>query len=145
MYRRVIIGLIVLTLIFMLFYKQSWSPFTDEELQETDSTAPAVSEEMQKAFDAGQGVWLVFSSDTCPACVELEKVAAPVKLEYNDQISYIRVDVNDAANRDLLQQYPVTYIPASFIMDKDGIVIFSAEGVLTPEEIRAELDKVVSD
>lgn len=45
----------------------------------------------------------------------------------------------------MLRQYPVSYIPASFIMDKDGKISFSAVGVLEPDEIRSELDKVVSE
>jgi glutaredoxin-related protein len=53
--------------------------------------------------------------------------------------------VNDSNNRELLQQYPVSYIPASFIMDKNGKLSFSAVGVLKQDEIRAELDKVVSN
>jgi glutaredoxin-related protein len=53
--------------------------------------------------------------------------------------------VNDSNNRELLHQFPVTYIPASFIMDKNGDLSFSAVGVLEQDEIRAELDKVVSN
>ncbi|NLB53886.1 MAG: hypothetical protein GX808_13255, partial [Syntrophomonadaceae bacterium] len=51
-------------LIFMLAYKQNWNPFAVDGNEDTELSVPAVSEEMQKAFDAGQGVWLVFSSDT---------------------------------------------------------------------------------
>lgn len=75
----------------------------------------------------------------------MDKVAGPVRLEYKDKIAYIKVDVNDAANYDLLREYPVTYVPASFIMDKNGEISFSAIGVLKAEEIKAELDKVVSN
>lgn len=64
-------------------------------------------------------------------------------LDYQGKIAFVRVDVNNAANRDIISQYPVQYVPASFIMDKDGNNSFSAVGVLEPEEIRAELDKVV--
>ena len=60
----------------------------------------------------------------------MDKVAGPVRLEYKD---------------DLLREYPVTYVPASFIMDKNGEISFSAIGVLKAEEIKAELDKVVSN
>jgi hypothetical protein len=48
----------------MLAYKQNWNPFAVDGNEDTELSVPAVSEEMQKAFDAGQGVWLVFSSDT---------------------------------------------------------------------------------
>lgn len=145
MYRQAIILILSLVLIFMLAYKQNWNPFAVDGNEDTELSVPAVSEEMQKAFDAGQGVWLVFSSDTWPACVELDKIAGPVRLEYKEKVAYIKVDVNDSNNRELLQQYPVSYIPASFIMDKNGKLSFSAVGVLKQDEIRAELDKVVSN
>lgn len=129
----------------MIAYKQDWFSSTADEPQQSNQTALAVNAEMQEAFDAGQGVWLVFSSDTWPACVELDKVAGSVELEYQGKVAFIKVDVNNAENQDLLRQYPVTYIPASFIMDKEGKLSFSAVGLLKPDEIRAELDKVVSE
>ena len=64
MYRRVIILILVLALILMIAYKQDWFSSTADEPQQSNQTALAVNAEMQEAFDAGQGVWLVFSSDT---------------------------------------------------------------------------------
>ena len=64
MNRQAIIFILSLVLIFMLAYKQNWNPFAVDGNEDTELSVPAVSEEMQKAFDAGQGVWLVFSSDT---------------------------------------------------------------------------------
>lgn len=64
MHRRIIILILAVALIFMIAYKQNWLPFAADEAEQTNQSALAVNEEMQKAFDDGQGVWLVFSSDT---------------------------------------------------------------------------------
>jgi hypothetical protein len=64
MYRKAIILILSVVLIFMFAYKQNWNPFAVDGNEDTEPFVPTVSEEMQKAFDAGQGVWLVFTSDT---------------------------------------------------------------------------------
>ncbi|HPR92433.1 MAG TPA: hypothetical protein PKW67_00015 [Syntrophomonadaceae bacterium] len=45
-------------------YKQNWYPFGFNEPESAPRSALVVNEQMQQAFDAGQGVWLVFSSAT---------------------------------------------------------------------------------
>ncbi len=75
----------------------------------------------------------------------MEKLAGPVMLEYQGKVSLVKVDVNNAENQDMLRQYPIQYVPTSFFMDKQGNISFSVVGVLEPDEIRTELNKVVSD
>lgn len=146
MYRRILILILAAALLVMVAYKQHWYPFMQEpeELDSARSSA-AINEQMQQAFDAGEGVWLIFTSATWPACVELEKLAGPVMLEYQGKVSLVKVDVNNAENQDMLRQYPIQYVPTSFFMDKQGNISFSVVGVLEPDEIRTELNKVVSD
>ena len=64
MHRRIIILILVLALIFMIAYKQDWFSTAIDGDEQSNQTALAVNTEMQKAFDAGQAVWLVFSSAT---------------------------------------------------------------------------------
>lgn len=146
MHRRILILLLAAALLVMVAYKQHWYPFMQEPADlDSAQSAAGINEQMQQAFDAGQGVWLVFSSATWPACVELEKLAGPVMLEYQGKVSLVKVDVNNAENQDMLRQYPIQYVPTSYFMDKQGNISFSVVGVLEPDEIRAELNKVVSD
>ena len=44
--------------------EEQTQPESDPEQSEKNSSGNTIEEQMQMAFDAGQGVWLVFSSDT---------------------------------------------------------------------------------
>ncbi|GEM_PF-1230243 len=65
MYRRILILILAAALLVMVAYKQHWYPFMQEpeELDSARSSA-AINEQMQQAFDAGEGVWLIFTSAT---------------------------------------------------------------------------------
>lgn len=64
MHRRIIILFLAVALLVMIAYKQNWYPFGFKETESAPRSALVVNEQMQQAFDAGQGVWLVFSSAT---------------------------------------------------------------------------------
>ncbi|HNX28226.1 MAG TPA: hypothetical protein PKN87_02290 [Syntrophomonadaceae bacterium] len=64
MQRRIFIIFLAAALLVITAYKQNWYPFGFNEPESAPRSALVVNEQMQQAFDAGQGVWLVFSSAT---------------------------------------------------------------------------------
>lgn len=62
MKQRTLLLTLALVLLLVLVVKQNWYPVKEDS--PASLPAPAVNAEMQQAFADGQGVWLVFFSDT---------------------------------------------------------------------------------
>lgn len=75
----------------------------------------------------------------------MEKQIGPIMLDYKGKMKYIRVDVNEAANRELLKKYPVRYVPTSYIMNNKGESSSNFVGAIKTDKIKKELDKAVND
>ena len=135
---NIAILVVVLLLGIFIYYKmvQPQAPTAPE----SDASAAA---QIEDGRQQGESMWLLFRSDTCPSCVELKKVYDRLEPEYQGKVQFISIDVNDKTNAQLAQEYGITYIPATFIIDSEGELSYEQVGLIEEEELRAELDKVV--
>jgi thioredoxin-like negative regulator of GroEL len=135
----IILVLVVLLLGIFIYYKM---------LQPQAPTAPksgtgVSAQQIEEGRQQGESMWLLFRSDTCPSCVELKKVYDRLEPEYKGKVRFISIDVNDKNNAQLAQEYGISYIPATFIIDGEGELSYEQVGIIEEDELRAELDKVV--
>jgi len=131
---------ILILLLAILAYQKFTQPESESRfLTETTS----VAQQIEEGKEAGESMWLLFGSDTCPYCVDMKKIYDRIKPEYQGKVRFITIDVNAGENAQLAQDYGITYIPATFIINSQGKISYQEVGLLKEEKLRAELDKVV--
>ncbi|MGI6452940.1 MAG: TlpA family protein disulfide reductase [Syntrophomonadaceae bacterium] len=130
-----IIGLVVL--VYFLF-----NAFTSTNQPESAGISPATPAEVEKALDNGECAWLLFRSATCPPCVEMLKLMNDLALEYEGKVRFLHVDVDDSKNAQLVLDWNIYYIPATFIIDTQGNITYHQVGAIPKETLRRELNKL---
>jgi len=117
---------------------------------QTQSTAPSTSTGTSKSEAAiaqakaeGKPVLLKFGSGTCIPCKEIEKNINTVKPEYEGKVAFIIVDVYDQQDNNLTAKYGIQTIPTTFFLGKDGGIANNKVGVLTPEQLKKQLDALL--
>lgn len=103
----------------------------------------AAAQQIEAGKQQGESMWLLFRSATCAPCVEMKKIYDHIEPEYKGKVRFIAIDVNDKGNAQLVKDYGITYIPATFIIDSKGKLSYQEVGLIEEENLRAELDKVV--
>lgn len=98
-------------------------------------TASLIEEAKQK----GQPAWLLFHSTTCQSCIEMEAVYNALKPEFEGEIAFINIDVNDPAEQELCAQYKIQYIPTTYFLNLKGEKTFNYVGVIQQDDMRAKL------
>jgi thioredoxin-like negative regulator of GroEL len=72
------------------------------------------------ATAAGLPAVLIFSSAGCPACVEFDKILQRVKVDYQERVAFIKVNVADRRETEFVRQYQIRYVPTLFLIDHEG-------------------------
>lgn len=70
---------------------------------------------------------LEFTSATCPTCIKFAPVFAQTKSQYSD-LDMQSLDVADASNASLVEQYKVTQYPTIVFLSSGGNVLFQRAG-----------------
>jgi thioredoxin-like negative regulator of GroEL len=112
----------------------------------SSTTTDSASEKaLAEAKAASLPVLLNFHSTKCIPCIEIEKVIKEVEPEYTGRVAFIIVDVYDANEQNLCNQYRIEVIPTTFFLDANGQVIEGYEGVIDAVSMRDILDGLVSE
>lgn len=111
---------------------------------QTDNTITA-SEVFQDALENNQPVWLMFRTENCPYCVELKKSFDELKQQYDGEIVFIDVNLDERVNYDLGKEYQIRFVPVTYIYDKNGEISFEKGGLIEKEVLIDELDKVAQE
>ncbi|QGT98684.1 hypothetical protein SYNTR_0091 [Candidatus Syntrophocurvum alkaliphilum] len=131
----ILIGIVIIGL---LIYKQ-FDERTEPQLSQEGSPQIAI----ENAVENNKPMWLMFTSDRCPACIEMYDVYEQVKNEYKEDVAFILIDVDNEENYELARDFDIRYIPAIFILDSQGEKLYEQVGYIPVEEMRLQLDKVV--
>ncbi len=133
-----IIVIMVLLLSIFLYYK-----FTQPENESVPAPGSSAARQIEAGKQAGESMWLLFSSANCQYCVELKKIYDRLEPEYQGKVRFITIDVDDSDNSSLAQEYGIAYVPTTFIIDGEGAISYQEVGLMAEDDLRAELDKVV--
>lgn len=98
---------------------------------------------IKQAQNEGQSMWLLFRSSTCAPCVEMQRLFNQLESDYKGKVRFISIDVDDRNNTELVQEWKIQYIPATFIIDGSGKLSYQNVGIIPVEDLQKELNKVV--
>jgi thioredoxin-like negative regulator of GroEL len=98
----------------------------------------------EAARKTGKPIYLLFHSLTCDPCVEISGIADKVVPAYTDKITFVNAITDDQSAQQLASKFSFQYIPTSFFLKPDGTVIDSYTGVLSEVDMKARLDKLVT-
>jgi thioredoxin-like negative regulator of GroEL len=111
----------------------------------TGTTAASAAEKaLAEAKAASMPVLLNFHSTKCIPCIEIEKVIKEVEPEYAGRAAFIVVDVYDASEQDLCNQYGIQTIPTTVFLDANGQIVKVYTGVIDADSMRGILDGLIS-
>lgn len=109
-----------------------------------ESAGPSNSEQaLEQARAQGKPVLLKFGSGQCAPCVEIDKNIDAIRPEYDGKAAFIVVDLNDRSEYPFAMEYDVQTIPTTIFFKKDGTVANGYVGVMTPEQLRNELNSII--
>lgn len=126
-----------------------------------DFTVPTTSEETFTLSEQEQPVVLEFMSPICTDCREAEENLKQVYSDYNDELTFLSIDIDgnsiedlremkedrnvpwDIAKGDaeLFSRYQGTTIPMVIMIDSEGYVTYEKKGVPSQNELKREFDK----
>lgn len=112
----------------------------DKSKQQIPLTAAAAIEQGKAN---GESMWLLFRSQTCPPCREMKKVFDQLQPDYQGKVRFISIDVDDEENQKLCEEWGIQFIPATFIIDREGKLSYENVGFFPVEDLKKELDRVV--
>ncbi|MBS3976341.1 MAG: thioredoxin family protein [Syntrophomonadaceae bacterium] len=134
--RIVILTVVLIAVAAILALKFMPNPYQGENRPQPGSVRLA------EATAAGLPVILIFSSAGCPACVEFDKILQRVMPDYQGRVAFIKVNVADKRETELVRQYQIRYVPTLFLIDKDGKPRAHA-GFVEEEVLRQAIDKLL--
>lgn len=112
----------------------------------TGQDVPGKSEQaLQKAAVEKKPVLLCFHSLKCAPCIQIEQNLNQVMPEYKDRVEFVIVDVYDPAEYNLCMQYGIQTIPTTVFIRSDGQVKNALVGVMSPEQLREQLNALLSN
>lgn len=96
---------------------------------------------LDQAFASGKPIMLVFSASWCGACkvMKREVFSNDAVADASKQLVNIYVDV-DKADRELISDYKIKYIPSIFFLDHRGETIIQVADRRSPDDFIANID-----
>ena len=98
----------------------------------------------KQARATGRPVYLLFHSLTCQPCVEISANVDQVVPGYVGKVTFVNAITDDPSGQQLAAQFNFQYIPTSFFIGRDGKVLSSFTGVLSPAELKTRLDQLAA-
>lgn len=109
----------------------------------TQGGASASEAAIAQAKAEGKPVLVKFGSGTCIPCKEIEKNIDQIRPEYDGKVAIVIVDVYDQSENNLVAKYGIETIPTTYFLDKDGNTTHTKTGVMTPDELRQQLNALL--
>lgn len=99
---------------------------------------------LDQAHEAGKPIMLVFSASWCGACkvMKREVFSNAAVADASKQLVNVYIDV-DKADRELLKEYGIKYIPSVFFLDYNGDTIIQVADKRSPQDFIENIDYMV--
>lgn len=86
-----------------------------------------------------------FYASWCNPCQKLDVSLEKIKKEYGDQLTIMKVDVDDPKNDELIDQYEVSPIPTMVFLNADGEVVTYSIGYAGDNGVNAGIKKILGN
>jgi thioredoxin-like negative regulator of GroEL len=110
------------------------------------SGEPVKKAGVKQAFDKsdveGRPVFLIFYSEACSICAELDPILKKFEKEFSKKIAFVWVDANAPESADLVREFGVDGLPSFFWLTADRRMFDAAVGAIPPESIRKTLEGI---
>lgn len=85
-----------------------------------------------------------FYASWCQPCKQLDSVIGRYKSTLGDKVTFMRVDVDDPASQNLLDQYEVSPIPTVVYLNDEGEVVTYSVGFSGEKTVKDGINKILS-
>ena len=88
-----------------------------------------------------------FYTDNCHTCQQITPWLANMKHEFDHQVTFVMVDINDPAQQQVAELFGVSYVPAIYVFDFKRMhkIQVSFEAYATPNRLKAGIQKAIAD
>ncbi|MDZ5254727.1 thioredoxin family protein [Clostridium sp. LIBA-8841] len=132
----IILFLIVFSLVGIYFGKN----YIEKKKQTSDSEINVIS----NLEDAKVGVptIIMFKTDTCPYCVEMQKELSNVAKDRKGAFNIYYARLEEDKNMDLAYKYGANVVPTTVFLDKDGKEFYTHQGLMRASSIETILNSL---
>jgi len=86
---------------------------------------------------------VTFTAPWCAPCQQFKPVLKKVMINYSQSIDCEIINIDDKNNKDIARSFSVKYIPATYVFDRQGNLIYKHTGYIDPEELDYYLRKTI--
>lgn len=130
--------LVGIVIVITLFIYYNGRPADNNDLPAALAPAQQIEEVMEK----GQPAWLFFRTSSCPACIELKKTFDKLQGDYQGQVVFIDINLDEDRNSQLGRDYKIGYVPQTYLLNARGQITMQKVGTIPESELREELDRI---
>ncbi|WP_300348185.1 thioredoxin family protein [Clostridium sp.] len=125
----VILSLLILSLIGIYLGKN----YGDKRKEITSSEINII----KNLEDAKKGIptIIMFKTDTCPYCVEMQKEIRGISEKYPEKFNVYYARLEEDRNMDLAYKYRVNVVPTTVFLDKNGKEFYTQQGLMRADYI----------
>lgn len=127
--KMIVISLILLTLLVIYFGKNYIEERRDKSSEETNV--------ITNLEDAKSGIptLIMFKTDTCPYCVEMQEKISIVANKYPGKFNVYYARLEEEKNLELAYKYGAYVVPTTVFLDKDGSEFYTHQGLMRSNDI----------
>ena len=115
------------------------SACTSEELKTSTNNQAAITELIG---DSSKASIIKFYAEWCATCKEYAPIFDKVAAEYQDEINFYSIDIEDSKNKSLVRELKVARLPETAFISADRQNITKALGPLSEEELISSINKL---
>ena len=113
-------------------------------VQKAAEVTEAITQKMGKITNSRPKV-LKFYADWCVACKQFSPIMETAKAQYEDRIDFQYIDIDDPANKILVEKFAVTNLPTTIYLDKDGEEVGEMIGFVDKSKVDWGVNMLVMD
>ncbi len=84
-----------------------------------------------------------FTAPWCAPCQQFKPVLKKMMTNYSQSVDCQIINIDDKNNKDIVHSFSVKSIPATFVFNRNGDLIFKHIGYVDPEELDYYLRKTI--
>lgn len=88
-----------------------------------------------------------FYTDNCKTCTVITPWMAELKPDFDNQVTFVMVDINDPAQQQVSELFGVSYVPAIYVFDfkRMNKTQVSFEAYASPKRLKAGIEKAIAE
>jgi thioredoxin-like negative regulator of GroEL len=97
------------------------------------------------AYNDGKATLVMFTATWCQFCAQQKPIVTSLEKDYNGSMYVHYVDIDDSANRTLVNRYGARAVPMIVILDDMGKVVATFRGVNSANTLSAAINRALDE